>query len=244
MVGVYRITSPTGKTYIGQSVEIERRWERYGKLLCKNQPRLYNSLQKYGVSQHIFEVVEECSVEELNTKERYWQDFYNVLTEGLNCKLTETVDKSGHLSQDTKKRIGKANKISQLGKVISKDTKLKMSKAKREMTEVTKEKMSKARIGKPSPIKGTVLSEEHKKKIGDAHRGKILTDEIKNKISASKKGKAFGGPKKGCKLSEEHKKKLSDSRKGKASGGRQKGYTHTEETKQKIRETLKKRLSK
>jgi len=102
MVGIYKITNPKGRVYIGQAVCIEKRKKSYEKLKCKGQPRLYASLVKYGFSKHTFEVIEECKVEELNEKERYWQDFYDVLSkEGLNCKLTKTTDRSGKHSQET-----------------------------------------------------------------------------------------------------------------------------------------------
>ena len=110
MIGIYKITNSKGKIYIGQSVDLGRRQSTYSKLQdCKGQPRLYNSLVKYGFSEHIFEVVEQCGVEGLNTRERYWQDFYDVLgKEGLNCRLTGTADRSGYVSKEsTKKRINK-----------------------------------------------------------------------------------------------------------------------------------------
>jgi group I intron endonuclease len=106
MIGIYRITNPKGKVYIGQSILIEKRWNSYKSLNCENQVRLFRSLQKYGISEHIFEVVEECAFEELNTKERYWQDLYEVLGEkGLNCKLTGTADKSGQHSEASKQKM-------------------------------------------------------------------------------------------------------------------------------------------
>ena len=108
MVGIYKITNPKGKIYIGQSVDLVRRQNTYSKLQdCKGQPRLHNSLVKYGFCEHIFEVVEKCSIEELNTRERHWQDFYDVLSEnGLNCRLTGTEDRSGYVSNEsTKKRV-------------------------------------------------------------------------------------------------------------------------------------------
>jgi group I intron endonuclease len=103
MIGIYKIESPTGRVYIGQSVDVTRREGSYRAMYnCKQQVRLYASFVKYGFSEHIFEVVEECSVEELNTRERYWQDFYNVLGEyGLNCVLTKTEDRSGKQSKST-----------------------------------------------------------------------------------------------------------------------------------------------
>lgn len=111
MIGIYKITSPSGKIYIGQSSQIERRKKKYSKLACKGQTKLYNSLLKYGFSQHIFEVVEECLGENLNVRERHWQDFYDVLGEnGLNLRLTQTSDKPGKHSKETIEKIGSANR--------------------------------------------------------------------------------------------------------------------------------------
>jgi group I intron endonuclease len=69
MIGIYKITSPTNKTYVGQSINIEKRFKQYERLDCKKQPKLYNSFSKHGVKNHIFEILEECSLDELNTKE-------------------------------------------------------------------------------------------------------------------------------------------------------------------------------
>lgn len=103
MVGIYKIESPTGKVYVGQSVNIKNRFRLYRKLQCKGQTKLYNSLYKYGTNHHTFEILEECLPEQLNVRERYWQDFYDVLgPKGLNCKLTRTEDKSGIRSQESR----------------------------------------------------------------------------------------------------------------------------------------------
>jgi hypothetical protein len=37
MIGIYKIINPKGKTYIGQSINIEKRWNGYKKLHCKGQ---------------------------------------------------------------------------------------------------------------------------------------------------------------------------------------------------------------
>jgi hypothetical protein len=55
-------------------------------------------------------------------------------------------------------------------------------------------------------------SEETKKKIGNANRGKISSEETKKKISLAKIGCI--GPNKGKTLSEDHKRKLSESHLG------------------------------
>jgi len=92
--GIYKITSPSGKIYIGQSNNITKRWTNYKSISKSNdgQPKLKNSFDKYGVNTHIFEVIEECCFENLDCRERYWQDFYNATNTGLNCVLTSCGD--------------------------------------------------------------------------------------------------------------------------------------------------------
>jgi group I intron endonuclease len=111
MIGIYKITSPKGRVYIGQSVDVEKREVDYMHLRnCKAQTKLYRSLVKYGVFNHIFEIVEQCTITQLNERERYWQDFYNVLEEGLNCRLTTTRSKSGKVSEESiRKRVANTN---------------------------------------------------------------------------------------------------------------------------------------
>lgn len=125
MSGVYKITSPQGRVYVGQAVNIEKRKSSYKRGHSSFQRRLHNSFIKYGYDQHIFEVVEECSEGDLNVRERYWQDHYNVLSKkGLNCKLTGTEEKSGYHSKETRKKQSEAN----IGKTISQDIRDKISK--------------------------------------------------------------------------------------------------------------------
>jgi len=109
ITGIYKITSPSGKIYIGQSTNIKKREEDYQKLKCGKQPKLYNSLIKHGWEQHIFEIIEECSLEQLNEREIYWGMYYNVLGEdGLNLRLGNS---KGKVSEEVKKKIGLANSI-------------------------------------------------------------------------------------------------------------------------------------
>jgi hypothetical protein len=50
MIGIYKITSPSKKVYIGQSVNIEKRKYFYEIGNCKKQIKLYNSIKKYGLN--------------------------------------------------------------------------------------------------------------------------------------------------------------------------------------------------
>jgi group I intron endonuclease len=87
MIGIYKITNPKGKIYIGQSINTDRRFNEYLKLQCSDSTKLYNSLKKYSWDKHHKEVIEECSVELLNEREEYYILFYNSHIDGLNIKL-------------------------------------------------------------------------------------------------------------------------------------------------------------
>lgn len=142
MIGIYKITNPTGKIYIGQSTNIERRrTEYFNKNKCKKQAALYFSLTKYGFSEHIFEIVEECAAEDLNVRERYWQDYYNVLQEGLNCRLTGTGDRSGVFSKESlKKRVASTDYQSfQTKRLASRDEQAISKKKYKAVLQYTKE---------------------------------------------------------------------------------------------------------
>ena len=113
MIGIYKITSPTNRVYIGQSMDVEKRIYRYRYLQgLVNQTRLYKSIIKYGYNNHIFEMIEECEESELNNRERYYQDLYNVLDnkQGLNCRLTKDGDKSGKFSEEAKNKLSLTRK--------------------------------------------------------------------------------------------------------------------------------------
>ena len=112
MIGIYKITSPTGKVYIGQSVNIERRFYSYSILHnCKSQIILYRSFVKYDIKNHTFDIIEECEELNLNNRERYYQDLFNVTgINGLNCMLTNSDDKSGKMSLQSRKKLSESRK--------------------------------------------------------------------------------------------------------------------------------------
>lgn len=111
MIGIYKITSPSNKVYIGQSTNIEKRWKGYStnKKKIKEQTKLFNSFRKYGVDNHKFEIIEECTKDKLNDKEVYWIEFYNSVNAGLN------VSKGGHYFWEVNK--GKKHSEATIGKM-------------------------------------------------------------------------------------------------------------------------------
>lgn len=114
IVGIYKITNPIGKVYIGKSINIGRRYSEYKRLKSKKQYKIYNSLLKYGFENHIFEIIEECSVEELNCRECYWITYYDSLNRdtGLNldsCDCEEGKSEKS-VSDYTKSKISSSLK--------------------------------------------------------------------------------------------------------------------------------------
>lgn len=71
--GVYKITNKlTGECYIGSSKNIEKRWSRHKKpSTWKRQPNnpLYKAFQEYGIADFQFDILEECSEDNLKQLE-------------------------------------------------------------------------------------------------------------------------------------------------------------------------------
>lgn len=149
MIGIYKITSPSGKVYIGQSWDIINRKSYYRNYYCKGQRRLYNSFIKYGFEHHVFEtqVVFSDGVSQV-TLDSYEIFFIEQLREGgfklLNLK---TGGRGGKHSEETKLLISSKHKgkKSWLGKKHSQATKDKMGKY-RIGTKLSPECLEKLRI--------------------------------------------------------------------------------------------------
>lgn len=145
MIGIYKITSPTGRVYIGQSIDIERRFKQYSSLSSvKSSVKLYRSLLKYGWSGHKSEVIDKCEAEQLNNRERFYQELYNATSEeNLNCILTETDCKKRVIRKMTDKQKAQISKTHK-GKVYSEETrqKIRVGRAKQIITEEHKRKIS------------------------------------------------------------------------------------------------------
>ncbi len=111
-MGIYKITSPSGKVYIGSSNDIANRVCSYKGLNCKSQTKLYNSIKKYTWSAHVLEIIEECSEDVLLERELFYGLKFNVLDSkvGLNCRLPKAGESYSYMSEETKMNISKANK--------------------------------------------------------------------------------------------------------------------------------------
>ena len=84
MIGIYKITKKSnGKSYIGQSNDIKRRINEHQG---KRDLAIDQAIQKYGIDAFDYEVLEECSLEELDEREKYWIQYFNTYKGfGYNC---------------------------------------------------------------------------------------------------------------------------------------------------------------
>ena len=90
MIGIYKITNLINQhSYIGQSVQIEKRWQRHQQDAFNESSKgyeypLYKAIRKYGLECFNFEILETCKQEELNEREVYWITYYQSYIHGYN----------------------------------------------------------------------------------------------------------------------------------------------------------------
>jgi group I intron endonuclease len=141
--GIYKITNPEGKVYIGCSKNLENRKNCYKNHKISSQKLIFESIIKFGWDKHLWEEIEYTF--NLKEREKFWISEFNSFIEGLNSNLGG----GGPLehSNETKNLIsikGKANK----GKRINSHWKGKNK------GEEFSEKLSISLKGKPSHRKG------------------------------------------------------------------------------------------
>lgn len=133
-IGIYKITSPTNKVYIGQSWDIKNRMTAYQYLKCKDQPRIYNSLLKHGWPAHTFDVLmnvsENITQQMFDAIEQAYMDYYR--KNGFELLNLKEGGSNGKHSEETKKKIGSTRlgvDNPMFGKKDSEETRLKRSLA-------------------------------------------------------------------------------------------------------------------
>jgi group I intron endonuclease len=114
---IYKLTSPSGRNYIGQTISLKRRLGSYRALRCKQQPKIYNALLKYGFDSFTFEIlatvdkIDENFKEILNDLEiKYIEKFegvtkgYNLTTGGGVCEFSNETKTKMSLAKKGKKQ--------------------------------------------------------------------------------------------------------------------------------------------
>ena len=108
MIGIYKMTFSNNHYYIGQSIDTSRRFtqhKREFKKLIHSNSRLQNCYNKYG--EPIFEVIEECSKEDLDLIETKY------LYEHIDNELCCNICREGQSPKGIKRTNEFKNKISE-----------------------------------------------------------------------------------------------------------------------------------
>lgn len=198
MVGVYKITSPSGRIYIGQSWNIERRFRWYNKCYKNRseQPVLFNSFHKYGVDQHKFKIIHPLP----NDVDQSVLDTYEILyfeqyrSGGADMMNVKEPGKGGKPSKETRLKMGLARK----GRKHSEETKRKIgagNKGNKSRTgminsQSAREKVSKAQRGvRKNPESVKKMKETQRKRVSSLSG--LIEDYKKREVTVVELGKRY-----------------------------------------------------
>jgi len=138
---IYKLVSPSGKCYIGQSWNYKHRWNCYKNNWVKHQPKLERAFNKYGSNNFLYKIICICkNQEELDKKEIYYIKKINSIKNGYNCRLGGL---GGKMSEESKKKVS-------IGRRKWLETHPNNFTGKRH-TEETKNKLSRIRTGVKKP---------------------------------------------------------------------------------------------
>lgn len=202
--GIYCITNRINlKMYIGQSVDIERRWWNEKNKFAVGS-YLKRAFQKYGIQNFTFEKLVVLDKDDpdlknkLNKLEVEYIKRYDTRNPDFGYNLSEGggSNRGWKQSEHARATSSRVNK----GKVVSQETrdKIRIAATGRVVSEETRKKQSELRKGvKRDPesvmkgalkLRGRACSEETKKKISISNSGRKLSDERKKQISKQQTG--------------------------------------------------------
>lgn len=127
LCGIYKITCTANNVcYIGQSINIYNRWNKHKTKLKANNhenKHLQNIYNKYGNETFVYEIIELCSIDLLDARERYWIKCYGGANSKNNCNNDSGGNKYKVCSNKTKQKLSESHK----GYKVKEETKKKIS---------------------------------------------------------------------------------------------------------------------
>ena len=185
--GIYSITCiENGKRYIGQSVDIQKRWATHSCAL-RNGTHVNVHLQRAWDKGNTFrfEILEECGRDELNEREIYWIAYFDSFRNGYNLCEGGNSTKGRTCSTETRRRISEANKGRRFdADAIKRRTESLQNHLKEDpvFAEEYRNKLSEIHKGKPSWNKGKPCPADKKKLLSEKLKGRTITEEHRAKL--------------------------------------------------------------
>lgn len=170
MTGIYKITNKvTGESYIGQSIDIHRRFMEHRAPSGRTSP-LKQAMQQYGKENFEFSVLEECAACDLDNREKHWiaalNPQYNVAAGGKGPSgRTVPEDMREHLSRKNKQHWASLPE-NEKAKIISRLS---------------------------GPMKGHVVTAATREKLRVANTGKTQSAETIERRKATMRAKKAAG---------------------------------------------------
>ena len=115
LCGIYYIKNMINdKYYIGQSVDIKRRWIEERCQLNRDEDAWNTHLQAswklYGKENFEFYVIEICPTEQLDEREQFWINFYDAYYNGYNQSLGGGGTRGWNHTEETRKKLSEVHK--------------------------------------------------------------------------------------------------------------------------------------
>lgn len=174
--GIYLIThKETSQKYVGQSIDIGRRWRHHIMGYDIEHSRVERAIRKHGVDKFNFQIITELpnDIKLLNCHEKYWMKFYNTYEDKNHYNLTPGGDFNPMRVPEIVERISGKNH-SFYGQHHTEETRRKISEAKKGVSygrNFAVSESNRRRAGKNHPLYGKSPSEETLKKQSESKKG-------------------------------------------------------------------------
>ena len=216
--GIYQwVNRINRKRYIGSSEDIQSRRRHHLNALLRgthDNEHFQRAWNEYGADQFSFEILRECEPDDLLMWEQVYVDCYDP-ADLYNINLE--VDRPPSCSKEARQKISKAK----TGRVVTEETRRKLSEAGRNISEETRRNKSEAQ-------RGRIHTEETRRKLSEVARNR--SDETRRNMSEVRKGKV---------ATEETRRKMSEAHKNMSNETRRKMSEAAKRRKNKIHNNIK-----
>lgn len=204
--GIYQITCiPTGKIYIGSSVNLRKRWNDHQTRLnagTQVNSMLQRAWNKYGAGAFCFDILEYCPDDCLLAREQFFLDTLRPYDPDIGYNIARDAG-APMLGRKQSARSIQQRADANRGRKNSIEARQRMSEAQR-----GKQQSPETIKRRAASMRGKSPSVETRQKLSAAHRGRIFTDETRLRMSdaAKRRGPPIAATKRAAEVNKGRKK--------------------------------------